>query len=947
MIAGGVVLIFTCASLAAWSRMESPGAPCCFALGARALDAPIAVDPQLRSDTLPNGLHYYIRENRSPDRRAEVRLVVDAGSVLEDDDQRGLAHAVEHMVFRGTRGFPGRTIDQYLESLGMRRGEGANAVTTLDETVFRLTIPADRPRVLDTALAMLAGLAHDAVFDPADARGEAGVVLEEWRSKRDAGQRVADDRQAILLAGSPYAARPVIGDTAVLRRFDLRAMRRFYDRWYRPEAMAVVVVGTIDPDEAQDLVARHFGRLPRGQEPFRRTDRSVARIPGLRAAVLTDVEATGARVAIWHPRPPHRFRLRSDYRDALVDGLWRAIFSARLDDAAAAAGSPVVSAGVERWRIARPLVAEVVGAMALNDRALPSLEMLTSEMAHLARDGPTPREVEEHAASILEQARSSAESGEASDDLAAEFVDQFLTGNAPITQHAGYELARDLLPTISANDVTAFARQRALDSGSVVIVTAATDDPAARLRPADLVTRARIGSTRPIAAHDVPTDAQPLVTREPVRGRIAAERSIPEVQAWEWMLSNGMRVILRPSRLAFDEIQLRAVAPGGASLASDADYPSAWLSDAIIQSTGLGQLTGPRLDRLLAATSISLAPTVTDDAVMLAGSTAPRDLDTFFQLLHLYFTAPRRDTIAFQRYRDRMASATRSRERDPDSIFLDTVAAVVSGHHPRGLRSGVRFYQSANLPSALSFWTDRVSNATAFTVVVTGDFTLRTMRPLVERYLASLPAGHREPPRDVGMRLNAGVVRREVVAGIAGRARTRIAVSGPVAITTGAVEDLKEVRDVLEIALDQRLRETLGGTYGVTVEYDVDLLPPSTYSLTIDFEASPRRIDSLATVAVAELQRLRVEGPTETEFAATRAARIGDYDGQLESNDYWTKELSFHSRLGWPLATIATHRQDVERLTRSELRRACATYLTTRGYTRVTMRPRMTGDASP
>jgi zinc protease len=940
------VLIASCVGLAAWSRLDPDRGPCCFALGAASLDAPIQTDPYLRSDTLANGLRYYVRQNSSASRRAEVRLVVDAGSVLEDDDQRGLAHAVEHMVFRGTRGFPGRTIDQYLESLGMRRGEGANAVTTLDETVFRLTLPADRPRALDTALAMLAGMAHDAVFDPADARGEAGVVLEEWRSKRDAGQRVTDDRQAILLAGSPYAARPVIGDTAVLRRFDLRAMRRFYDRWYRPEAMAVIVVGTIDPDEAQDLVARHFGRIPRGVGPARRTERVVAPVTGLRASVLTDVEATGTRVAIWHPRPARRFRVRSDYRAALVSGLWRAILSTRLEEAADTPGSPIVSTGVGSRLVARPLTAEVVSAMTTRDRALPTLDLLTAEMEHLARDGATPEEVEQHAATILEQARSSADAGEASDDLAAEFVDHFLTGNAPITDRAAYELARDLLPTISAGDVTAFARGRTLDSGAVVILTAASDAAAAGIRPADLVARARASQALPVSAHDAPVETGPLLAREPVRGRIAAERAIPEVQAWEWTLSNGMRVILKPTRFTFDEIQLRAVAPGGASLASDPDYPSAWLSDAIVQSTGIGTLSGTRLGRLLDTTSISLAPTVGDDAIMLGGSTAPDDLETFFQLVHLYFTAPRRDTVAFRRYRDRMVTATRDRERDPDSIFLDTLAAAVTGHHPRGLTNGTRFYESANLPAALAFWTARMSNAAAFTVVLTGDFTLSTMRPLVERYLASLPAGRREQPRDVGSRPNAAVVRRDVVAGIAGRARTRLVLSGPVTVTSRAVEDLKEVRDVLESALDQRLRETLGGTYGVTVESDVDLLPPYHYSIAIDFEAAPQRIDSLAAVALTEVERLRMRGPTPAEFDATRAARIHDYDGRLESNEYWSSELSYHARLGWPLATIATHRQDVEGLTAAELRQACATYLGTRPYTRVTLRPRTARVAS-
>ena len=941
LVAGSVVLVcIASAALAAWLRADPPRRPCCLGLGAYSLEEPIAADPRLRSDTLANGLRYYIRENHSPGGRVEVRLVVDAGSVLEDEDQRGLAHAVEHMVFRGTRAFPGRTIDQYLEALGMRRGEGANGATTLDETVYRLTLPADQPRVLDTALAMLAGMAHEALFDPTDARAEAGIVLEEWRSKRDARQRVTDERHAIFLAGSPYAARRVIGDTGVLHRFDLGAMRRFYDRWYRPELMAVVVVGNVDADEVTDLISRHFRHIPRGAEPLRRPKRAVVRAAGARASVLTDVEVTSTEVDVWYPRPPIEFRRRADYRAALVAGLWRSVLSARLNDAAEEPGSPLVSAGVDVSRIARPLAAQVVGATAMKNRAGEALDVLAAEMAHLARDGATPREVEERGAAVLRAARAAAASGELTEDLAAEFVDHFLTGNAPISRAIADELAQELLPTITADDVTAFARGLALDSGAVVIVTAATDDSASAMHPTDLIARARAASARTVAARAAPADVKRLVAAEPVRGRIATERTIADVQAWEWVLSNGMRVILKPTRFAFDEIQLRAVAPGGASLASDADYPSAWLADAILQNTGIGALSGTRLDRMLDATSISLAPTVSDDAVTIAGSTAPQDVETFFQLLHLYFTAPRRDTVAFRRYRDRMLAATRSHDRDPDAVFLDTVAAVSSAHHPRRLRSGTRFYEAANLSAAFAFWKDRLSNASAFTVVVTGDFTLGTLRPLVERYLASLPAGHSEQPRDIGLRLEAGIVQREVVAGVAGRARTRIVLSGPIAVTSRAAEDLREVRDLVESSLDERLRETMGATYGVSVGTSFDLVPPTSYSISVDFEASPGRIDALTAAALKELERLRVEGPTQAEFERTRAARMRDYDGELESNDYWTSELSQHSRLGWPLATIATHRQDAERLTLADLRLACSTLLATRRIARVTMRPR-------
>jgi zinc protease len=401
-----------------------------------------------------------------------------------------------------------------------------------------------------------------------------------------------------------------------------------------------------------------------------------------------------------------------------------------------------------------------------------------------------------------------------------------------------------------------------------------------------------------------------------------------------------MRVILKPTAFTFDDIQLRLVAPGGASLASDDDYPSAYLADAVIRETGVGRLSGARLERWLASTSISMAPLVSDDAITISGSTTPRDLDAFFQLLHLYLTSPRSDTVAFGRYRDRALALLRDRDRDPDVVFRETLASALAGAAPRATWHDARFYERANMTTALDFWTRRVSNAAGFTVVLTGDFTLDRMRPLVARYLASLPSGARERPRDVGRPIVTDAVNRDVDAGVAGTARTAIAFTGPFDITNDAMNALSLVRDVIAQSLQDRLREQLGGTYGVNVDLEVDVVPPARWTIAIDYSAAPERIESLTRAAEAELARLRAHGPNADEFATARAARVRDYDGQIDHNDFWTSELSFHARFGWPLATIAEHPRQAERLTLAELRAACATYIPDGRFVRITMRPR-------
>jgi zinc protease len=908
---------------------------------AAALDQPIVSELDYTLDSLPNGLRYYVRAHPSSSERTELRLVVDAGSVEETEDQRGLAHAVEHMVFRGTRSFPHGAIESYFESIGMRRGDDVNATTSMDDTEYRLTVPTTRAGAIDTAVAMLASIAHEASFDADDARREAGVLVEEWRSSRDADARVVDARRPLLFAGTAYAARPVLGDTGVLRRFDVGAMRRYYETWYRPELMAVMVVGDFDEKKVEAMVRRHFGavraRGPRRARPA--LPGAVRPSATLRASVIGDPEARSSWIAVWHPGTRQRYHTRADYRAALVASLWQDVLRGRLEDAALQADSPLASIGVERRTLARTIAAEVVSVTAMKGQTLSALEATVAELRELAQRGPSQAELEERGNAILRRAREQAQDGDANAALAAEFVDHFLTGNAVFTSRVAYELAWDVLPTVTVDDVRAFARTRSADSGAVVVVAATADDAAAKMSPDAIVARAR-SARRGAAVRVGPVlDVRRLLSHEAAPGRIVDEQAIPEVRAYQWTLSNGMRVLLKPTSFTFDDIQLRAVAPGGASLASDEAYASAYLADAIIGETGVGRIPAPRLRRWLAATSMSLTPTVSDDAILLDGRTATADLEGLFQLLHLHLTSPRRDTVAFRRYQARMASLVQDRGRDPDVVFGDSIVAALAGGDPRALKNGASFYLNTRLDDALEFWTQRAANGVNFTVSIAGDFTLARVRPLVERYLASIPRGAPERPRARGRPIVTGRVRRDVASGIAGRARSAIAFAMPFELSNDNLNAVNAVREVVARALTERLRDKMGGTYYVDVSIAMDVVPPSRYTMTVEFESAPGRIETLASAAIDELARLHQFGPTETQFRGAREARVRDFDGRVEDNAFWVSELTFHARHGWPLAGIDAHRHEAEAMTLEQLRRACAMYIPSQDYVRVTMRP--------
>jgi zinc protease len=358
-----------------------------------------------------------------------------------------------------------------------------------------------------------------------------------------------------------------------------------------------------------------------------------------------------------------------------------------------------------------------------------------------------------------------------------------------------------------------------------------------------------------------------------------------------------------------------------------------------VRTTGVGPVSGRQLSLLLDGSSIDFNQSVSDDAVRMWGYGAPREIETLFQLLHLHFTAARADSAAFRRYRERAKAFAAHRRSDPDAVFDDSVAAVVGNHHPRAVRAGARFHDDVDLSRSLAFWNARMANASNFTLVLTGDFTLDLVRPYVERYLASLPRGVPEQPRDDGIRFPPAIVRKDLYVGAGPKAKTELVLSGPYDGRFESAEALSMSVEVAEIALEERIRETLGGTYGVSVNSAVRYAPPMTYRIHVSFEAAPERIDSLVDAALAELTRLRTTGPTKGETDRVRAAKLRDFD-DMEDNDFWANELSGHARLGWPLSSIVDHKKSAEQLTVASLRQSCAQMLDTSHYVRVTMYPK-------
>lgn len=898
-------------------------------------------DTAVVTDTLPNGLVFYVRHNAEPRQRAELRLVVNAGSVLEDPDQRGLAHFLEHMAFNGTRRFAKHEIVDYLERVGMRFGPDINAYTSFDETVYMLQLPTDSAGVLDTGLAILEDWATGISLDSAEIEAERGVVIEEWRRWRGAGARVSERQFPFLFAGSRYAERLPIGDPDILRTFHHETLRRFYRQWYRPELMSVVAVGDFDAGQMAEKIRAAFGRIPASAGGAERPEFGVPARDSARTIVTVDAEVPNTAVSVNWFRPARRDWSPAAYREAVVESMFAGMLGDRLNDISLQPGAPFLDVGSYLGGGLRPVETFALTAAVPQGGAERGLAAVLTEMERAARHGFTQPELEREKADLLrawEQIYAEREKT-TSGQYAGQYADAFLRGTPLRTVAEEWEMMSTFVPGITLQDVNAAARRFAAMRDRTVLVTAPDRPGAPRPDEARLAFGADSVRRADVAPYTEVSSDAPLIAQLPAPGRVVAEEAIPEVGVTRWTLSNGARVVLKPTDFQEDQVLFAATSPGGLSLLPDSLYLHGRAATAAAQLGGVGGLSLTELQRRLAGKAASVGTSIGDLQETMNGYAAPRDLETMFQLAHLYFTAPRRDTAAWEAYLQRGREMLRNRGATPESVFSDTAQAVLTQRHPRARPFSAATYDTLRLEPALRVYRERFADAGDFTFFFVGNFSPDSLRPLVERYLASLPgSGVRERWRDVGIRLPGGVIEKTVRRGVEPKARTALVFSGPARFSREARSEIISLADAMEIRLREKLREELGGVYGVSVSGNVTRDPVPQYTLSVEFTTDPARLDELVRVVLAEADTLRARGVPADVVEKVREAHRRAKETALRENGVWLSALIDYERLGWDPRWIDDPPLSAG-LTPERIRAAARLYLDPRRYVRVSLLP--------
>ncbi len=907
----------------------APGAQGAEAAAAAASASPaLPLDPSVATSSSSNGFTYYLKRQKPKDQRVQLLLVVGAGSLHEEDDQRGVAHFVEHMAFNGTRRFSRQAIMDFFEKSGMSFGSDLNASTGFDRTQYQLSVPTDDPKLLETALDILEDWAQSISFAPEAVQSERAILLSEWLARQGMGKRVGDQTRDLLLAGSRYLEREPIGEKATLEQMDAARLTSYYQRWYRPERMAIVAVGDIDPKALEQSLRARFDKVPRGS-PQAAPDASIPVSKDPVAAVITDPEMPASSIAVLFKAPAQPRRTEADTRARLLYAMGAQMLDSRLSEIAQRPDAPFTAASSSiAFGVLNELDLLQVGARAKAGQIPSSLDVLLSELTRVERHGFTQAElgrVKSDYARSLERAVQARET-ESIVAIAQSLSELFITGDVVTAPEFERELGNRLLAAISAQEVTLGMLEGMRSSQEVLLASGATRD--AMPEKSSLLAAVGRAKSRSLAAYQDQVVQSELLPQAPTPGRIVSEQRIEEVGLTVWGLSNGVRVVLKPTEFASDEVLMESTSFGGNAKVSKRDFPSANFAAQIVLASGVGAFDRQALGKVLAGKVVSASPWIDELSEGINGRAAPKDVETLFQLIYLYATAPRRDEPAFEAMRAAIREYLRNRDVDPGSVFGDAISKKMWGDQPRRSAPTPATVDALQLDTALQFYAERFSNMSDFSFVFVGKIDEAAFRPLVERYLASLPGkGKKEAFKDLGLRRRKGVTNVTVRAGKEDKEAVVLMFHGESPWSEHAHTDLVSLQSFLSIRIREVLRERLGGVYTPSVNSSFERVPYNEYTLSIAFDCKPSDADKLEQAAREVIAQVKQSGIDASYVEKIKSERTRDLEEGYRSNGFWLERLVSKYRLDEDPRQILILHDLTQRVTSDNVRLAARKFL--------------------
>jgi zinc protease len=910
------------------------------------------VDPKVKIGKLANGLTYYIRKNTKPENRVELRLVVNTGSVVEDPDQLGLAHFMEHMNFNGTRRFPKNELVSYLQSIGVQFGADLNAYTGFDETVYILPVPTDKPGLVDKGLEILDDWAHNALLDSLEVEKERGVVIEEWRLSRGAEERMMRQTLPVEYLNSKYAERLPIGTKESLEKFSHASLKRFYKEWYRPDLQAVIVVGDIDVNEMEAKIKQVFGDIPAAVSPRPRESFPVPDHQETLSVVAKDKETAFPVVQVMFKKDPQQETTIGDYSRYINRLLFTGMLNNRLRELAQKPNPPFIGAGSYYGNTyARTKDAFMLYANSSDTGMGKALSALLEEGRRVVLHGFTPTEFElqkKQLQSFYDRIFNEREKEE-SYKYVDEYVSNFLI-NEPIPGlEWEYDFVKQHLSSVKLPEINKLASAWITPHNMVVTMNAPekTDIKIpSNEEVKQIVARVATAAIDPYKEKILASQLMDASKLKP--GSIVSTKNDEDLGTTTWVLSNGATVVLKPTNFKNDEIIMRAYSKGGHSLVKDADYFSAYFASQIVGLSGIGNFTATDLNNMLKGRNTGLSTNISLYSEGLNGNTTPKESETLFQLMYLYFTAPRKDKDAFESFKTRYKQLYSNILADPNNYFADEFNKLLTKNHPRAGRFPKNEdFNKISLDRAIQIYKERFANAGDFTFFFVGSLNEDSLRRLVTKYIGSLPGTpKKETYRDLGIRPPTGKVEKQINKGSEQQSQVNMVFTGPATYNSDDAYALRSLGELLTIKLVEQLREEKGSVYGVGAFGNMQKVPYQHTMFNISFPCAPENVDTLTRAVLNEINKVIKNGVSETDLAKVKEQQKRRLEVDLKENRFWVNNLYDASFNGSNARQILDLEKKISELSSKAIQDAARKFVNPARYIRAVLKPG-TADTKP
>ncbi len=911
------------------------------------LSAKVPIDKKVRVGKLDNGITYYIRANKKPEGRVQFRLAVNAGSVLEDEDQLGLAHFTEHMAFNGTEYYPHNELISKLQAKGVQFGGHVNAYTSFDKTVYYVNMPNDA-EMLEMGMKILDGWASKLLMDPKEIDAERGVIIEEWRGRLGAQDRLQKQYWPIMLKDSRYANRVPIGTEEVLKTFQRPTIVRFYEDWYRPDLQAVIIVGDIDVDAIEAKVKEYFND---NKMPANPKERPYYKVPDNKeplVAIATDKEASSANIQMFWKHAQAPKGTIGDYRQMLVRSLAENIINARFAEMAEKASAPFLYAGGGYGSFLAKLDCAVLTAYPKDNRIEEATAMLLKEMKRVDEHGFLQTELDRAKESLLESYRKAAKelNKTQSNDFADEYTNHYLEGDVIPGIRQEDQYAREFVPEITLDEVNNVVKDWITDENFIYILTA-PEKEGYNIPTKDAILKIVANSKNEKTEPWVDTyKDEPLFDKEVKKVTPVVVKENSTLGYTEYVISNGIRFVVKKTNYKEDEIQMRSFAFGGSALYGDKEAYMVGNVASLVDDAGIANFSSSQLSKKLQGKTVGVSPYISGTTQGFSGSCVPKDLETMLQLVDLYYEAPRKDRESFDRNIETLKTQVRMAAANPQAKFMRDFYEMAYDHNPRlVVMPTEQDIDGIDYERVYQIYGERFADASDQIFVFVGNVSDENIQTIAN-YLNLLPTNGKqknEPKLDKSPKLAKGVNHSLTLAGT--DKQGMVLVMGESSDFAGK-DDLREriavsaLGEALQIRTTEVIREKMGETYSPysTVSYDIDFDGSVTWMFFL--QCAPENCESVEKAAIDLIKECIKKGCDRETLNKVKLQMIKERETRMQENSFWMGQIlgSYQYKENRD-ANITDYEAMVNSLTTHDMKRLAKRYFDLGHYSVGTLKP--------